>query len=149
MGLQNHALGVTGVLARLRDIDFNGYRHCVNPNTPIEAIRNPARRHRSRDVKVGDNPTARTLSFGKEIEEHAMQQGSARVNNGMQQDIGELGTHSSPLERKGNQGHRSQGRDAFRQRPTLIRPDSTETQYKASRVITVNRRTYSKAKQPL
>ncbi|KAK6995890.1 hypothetical protein R3P38DRAFT_2800221 [Favolaschia claudopus] len=88
---------VSGVLARFRDIDFNGYRHCLNPNTPIEAIRNPARQHQSRDVKVGDNPTARTLSFGKEIEEHAIQQGNVRVNNGMQQDIGELAAHSSPL----------------------------------------------------
>ncbi|KAK6966602.1 hypothetical protein R3P38DRAFT_2815977 [Favolaschia claudopus] len=109
IGLQNHALRVSGVLARFRDIDFNGYRHCVNPNTPIEAIRNPARQHQSRDVKVGDNPTARTLSFGKEIEEHAIQQGSARVNTGMQQDIGELAAHSCPLERKGNQGHWSEG----------------------------------------
>ncbi|KAK6966763.1 hypothetical protein R3P38DRAFT_2815758 [Favolaschia claudopus] len=97
VGLQNHALQVTGVLARFRDIDFNGYRHCVDPNTPIEAIWNPARQHPSRDVKVGDNPTARTLSFGKEIEEHAIQQGNVRVNNGMQQDIGELAAHSSPL----------------------------------------------------
>ncbi|KAK7051692.1 hypothetical protein R3P38DRAFT_2762201 [Favolaschia claudopus] len=88
---------VSGVLARFRDIDFNGYRHCVNPNTPIKAIRNPARQHQSRDVKVGDNPTAQTLSFGKEIEEHAIQQGNVRVNNGMQQDIGELAAHSSPL----------------------------------------------------
>ncbi|KAK6969405.1 hypothetical protein R3P38DRAFT_2814560 [Favolaschia claudopus] len=45
-------------------------------------------------------------SFGKEIEEHAIQQDSARVNKGMQQDIGELAAHSCPLERKGNQGHR-------------------------------------------
>ncbi|KAK6981082.1 hypothetical protein R3P38DRAFT_3376284 [Favolaschia claudopus] len=107
IGLQNHALQGSGVLARFRDIDFNGYRHCVNPNTPIEAIRNPARQHQSRDVNVGDNPRARTLSFGKEIEGHAIQQGSVRVNNGMQQDIGELATHSSPLERQGNQGHRT------------------------------------------
>ncbi|KAK6997053.1 hypothetical protein R3P38DRAFT_2799397 [Favolaschia claudopus] len=97
IGLHNHALRVTGILARFRDINFNGYRHCVNPNTPIEAIRNPARQHQSRDVKVGNNPTARTLSFGKEIEGHTIQQGSVRVNNGMQQDIGELATHSSPL----------------------------------------------------
>ncbi|KAK6969419.1 hypothetical protein R3P38DRAFT_2814580 [Favolaschia claudopus] len=96
-GLQNQALRVSGVLARFRDISFNRYRHCVDPNTPIEAIRNPARQHQSRDVKVGDNPTARTLSFGKEIEEHTIQQGSVRVNNGMQQDIGELAAHSSPL----------------------------------------------------
>ncbi|KAK6988208.1 hypothetical protein R3P38DRAFT_2804948 [Favolaschia claudopus] len=88
---------VSGVLARFRDIDFNGYRHCVKPNTPIEAIHNPARQHQSRDVKVGDNPRARMLSFGKEIEEHTIQQGSARVNNGMQQDIGELATQTSPL----------------------------------------------------
>ncbi|KAK6997039.1 hypothetical protein R3P38DRAFT_2799396 [Favolaschia claudopus] len=76
IGLHNHALRVTGILARFRDINFNGYRHCVNPNTPIEAIRNPARQHQSRDVKVGNNPTARTLSFGKEIEGHTIQQGS-------------------------------------------------------------------------
>ncbi|KAK7018116.1 hypothetical protein R3P38DRAFT_2783979 [Favolaschia claudopus] len=88
---------VPGVLPRFRDIDFNRYRHCVDPNTPIEAIRNPARQHQGRDVKVGDNPTARTLSFGKEIKEHTIQQGSVRVNNGMQQDIGELAAHSSPL----------------------------------------------------
>ncbi|KAK6981027.1 hypothetical protein R3P38DRAFT_2808797 [Favolaschia claudopus] len=83
-----------------------------------------ARQHQTRDVKVGDNPTARTLSFGKEIEEHAIQQGSVRVNNGMQQDVGELAAHSSPLERKGNQGHRSQGRDVFKQQPTIIRPET-------------------------
>ncbi|KAK6981011.1 hypothetical protein R3P38DRAFT_2808782 [Favolaschia claudopus] len=77
-----------------------------------------ARQHQTRDVKVGDNPTARTLSFGKEIEEHAIQQGSVRVNNGMQQDVGELAAHSSPLERKGNQGHRSQGRDPSEALPT-------------------------------
>ncbi|KAK7013641.1 hypothetical protein R3P38DRAFT_2787932 [Favolaschia claudopus] len=67
------------------------------PNTPIKAIRNPARQHHSRDVKVGDNPTAQMLSFGKEIEGHAIQQGSARVNNGMQQSVGELATQTSPL----------------------------------------------------
>ncbi|KAK6981024.1 hypothetical protein R3P38DRAFT_2808794 [Favolaschia claudopus] len=55
-----------------------------------------ARQHQTRDVKVGDNPTARTLSFGKEIEEHAIQQGSVRVNNGMQQDVGELAAHQLP-----------------------------------------------------
>ncbi|KAK6981034.1 hypothetical protein R3P38DRAFT_2808804 [Favolaschia claudopus] len=75
----------------------------VDPNTPIEAIRNPARQDQSRDVKVGDNPRAQTLSFGKEIEEHTIQQGSVRVNNGKQQDIGELAAPSCPLERKGNQ----------------------------------------------
>ncbi|KAK6964771.1 hypothetical protein R3P38DRAFT_2816705 [Favolaschia claudopus] len=106
----NGATRVSGVLARFRDIDFNGSRHCVNPNTPIEAIRNPARHHQSRDVKVGDNSTARMLGFGKEIEEHTIQQGSVRVNNGMQQDIGELAAHSCPLERKGNQGHQSEGK---------------------------------------
>ncbi|KAK6995886.1 hypothetical protein R3P38DRAFT_2800745 [Favolaschia claudopus] len=82
---------------RFRDIDFNGYRHCVNPNTPIEAIRNPASQCQSRDVKVGNNPRAQTLSFGKEIEGYTIQQGSVRVNNGMQQDIGELATQTSPL----------------------------------------------------
>ncbi|KAK6981030.1 hypothetical protein R3P38DRAFT_2808800 [Favolaschia claudopus] len=86
-----------------------------NPNTPIEAIRNPARQDQSRDVKVGDNPRAQTLSFGKEIEEHTIQQGSVRVNNGKQQDIGELAAPSCPLERKGNQGHRSEGRDVLKQ----------------------------------
>ncbi|KAK7007492.1 hypothetical protein R3P38DRAFT_2792263 [Favolaschia claudopus] len=95
--VEKEALQVPGVLARFRGISFNGYRHCVNPNTPIKAIRDPARRHQSRDVKVGDNPRARTLSFGKETEEHAIQQGSARVNNRMQQDIGELATQTSPL----------------------------------------------------
>ncbi|KAK6995869.1 hypothetical protein R3P38DRAFT_2800727 [Favolaschia claudopus] len=132
IGLQNQALRVSGVLARFRDINFNRYRHCVDPNTPIEAIRNPARQHQSRDVKVGDNPTARTLSFGKEIEEHAIQQGSVRVNNGIQQDIGELAAHSSPLERKGNQGHRSQGKDVSKQHPTIIRPETAEPQYNTS-----------------
>ncbi|KAK7051694.1 hypothetical protein R3P38DRAFT_2762203 [Favolaschia claudopus] len=115
IGLQNHALRVSGVLARFRDINLNRYRHCVDPNTPIEAIRNPARQDQSRDVKVGDNPRAQTLSFGKEIEEHTIQQGSVRVNNGKQQDIGELAAHSCPLERKGNQGHRSEGRDVLKQ----------------------------------
>ncbi|KAK7050780.1 hypothetical protein R3P38DRAFT_2764039 [Favolaschia claudopus] len=121
IGLQNRTLQVSGVLARFRDIDFNGYRHCVNPNTPIEAIRNPE-----------GNTRAGTLSFGKEIEEHAIQQGSVRVNNGIQQDIGELAAHSSPLERKGNQGHRSQGKDVSKQQPTIIRPETTEPQYNTS-----------------
>ncbi|KAK6981019.1 hypothetical protein R3P38DRAFT_2808788 [Favolaschia claudopus] len=115
IALVNHALRVSGVLARFRDINLNGYRHCVDPNTPIEAIRNPARQDQSRDVKVGDNPRAQTLSFGKEIEEHTIQQGSVRVNNGKQQDIGELAAPSCPLERKGNQGHRSEGRDVLKQ----------------------------------
>ncbi|KAK7008363.1 hypothetical protein R3P38DRAFT_2791172 [Favolaschia claudopus] len=97
IGLRNHTLQASGVLARFRDIDFHGYKHCVNPNTPIEAIQNPARQYQSRDVKVGGNPTAWTLSFGKEIEEHTIQQGSVRVNTGMQQDVGELATHTSPL----------------------------------------------------
>ncbi|KAK6980995.1 hypothetical protein R3P38DRAFT_2808766 [Favolaschia claudopus] len=109
IGLQDHALQVSGLLARFRDIDFNRYRHCVDPNTPIEAIRNRARQHQSRGVKVGDNSTARTLSFGKEIEEHTMQQGNARVNNGIQQDIGELTAHSCPLERQGNQAWNVEG----------------------------------------
>ncbi|KAK7007752.1 hypothetical protein R3P38DRAFT_3211397 [Favolaschia claudopus] len=94
----------------------------------IEAIRNPARQHQSRDVKSTDvkvsDPTPPTEStkiqkffgsFGKEIEEHTIQQGSVRVNNGKQQDIGELAAHSCPLERKGNQGHRSEGRDVLKQ----------------------------------
>ncbi|KAK7046180.1 hypothetical protein R3P38DRAFT_2765055 [Favolaschia claudopus] len=104
------ALVVSGLLARFRDIDFNRYRHCVDPNTPIEAIRNRARQHQSRGVKVGDNSTARTLSFGKEIEEHTMQQGSAR-NVKETKVIGVKGT------------------DVFKQRPTIIRPDSTEPSY--------------------
>ncbi|KAK6988211.1 hypothetical protein R3P38DRAFT_2804952 [Favolaschia claudopus] len=62
--VEKEALQVPGVLARFRGINFNGYRHCVYPNTPIEAIRNPARQHQSSDVKVGENPRARTLSFG-------------------------------------------------------------------------------------
>ncbi|KAK7046170.1 hypothetical protein R3P38DRAFT_2765052 [Favolaschia claudopus] len=110
IGLQDHALQVSGLLARFRDIDFNRYRHCVDPNTPIEAIRNRARQHQSRGVKVGDNSTARTLSFGKEIEEHTMQQGSAR-NVKETKVIGVKGT------------------DVFKQRPTIIRPDSTEPSY--------------------
>ncbi|KAK6969406.1 hypothetical protein R3P38DRAFT_2814562 [Favolaschia claudopus] len=138
---------VSGVLARFRDIDFNGYRHCVSPNTPIEGVRNPARQYQSRDVKVGDNPTAQTLSFGKEIEEHTIQQGSVRVNNGMQQNVGELATQTSRY-RKGNQGHRSERKRPIQVATNIIRPHSTETQYKASRVMKVNRRTYSKAKQP-
>ncbi|KAK6969407.1 hypothetical protein R3P38DRAFT_2814563 [Favolaschia claudopus] len=62
----NRATRVSGVLARFRDIDFNGYRHCVY------------------GIQQG-NTRAETLSFGKEIEEHTIQQGSVRVNNGMQQ----------------------------------------------------------------
>ncbi|KAK6988210.1 hypothetical protein R3P38DRAFT_2804950 [Favolaschia claudopus] len=116
---------------RFRDINLKWYRRCVN-DPPIKAIRNPASQYQSRDVKVGDNSTARMLGFGKEIEEHTIQQGSVRVNNAMQQDIGELAAHSCPLERKGNQGHQCEGKR-----------DCTETQYKASRVITVNRRAHS------
>ncbi|KAK6981035.1 hypothetical protein R3P38DRAFT_2808805 [Favolaschia claudopus] len=130
---------VSGVLARFRGIDFNGYRHCIE-GTSIEGLRsnqygiqqgNTRPETLSTDVKVSDPtpPTESTKiqnffgSFGKEIEEHAIQQGSVRVNNGMQQDVGELAAHSSPLERKGNQGHRSQGRDVFKQQPTIIRPE--------------------------
>ncbi|KAK7028784.1 hypothetical protein R3P38DRAFT_2776462 [Favolaschia claudopus] len=101
-------------------------------NTATEQIRNPARQHQSRDVKVGDNPRAQTLSFGKEIEEHAIQQGSVRVNNRMQQGIGELAAHSCPLERKGKQGHRSEGSNVFSQRPMTARPETTELQYNTS-----------------
>ncbi|KAK6966322.1 hypothetical protein R3P38DRAFT_2816442 [Favolaschia claudopus] len=102
IGVQKEALQVPGVLERFRGINFNGYRHCIYPNTPIEAIRNPARQHQSSDVKVGDNPRARTLrkffrQLRNEIEEHTIQQGSARVNNGMQQNIGKLATQTSPL----------------------------------------------------
>ncbi|KAK7050803.1 hypothetical protein R3P38DRAFT_2764058 [Favolaschia claudopus] len=145
IGLQNRTLQVSGVLARFRDIDFNGYRHCVNPNTPIESYNgiqegNTRAGTLSTDVKVSDptRPTEFTKiqnffgSFGKEIEEHAIQQGSVRVNNGIQQDIGELAAHSSPLERKGNQGHRSQGKDVSKQQPTIIRPETTEPQYNTS-----------------
>ncbi|KAK6995862.1 hypothetical protein R3P38DRAFT_2800721 [Favolaschia claudopus] len=49
------ALVVSGVLARFRDIDF---RWGQASNTATEQIRNPARQHQSRDVKVGDNPAA-------------------------------------------------------------------------------------------
>ncbi|KAK6966325.1 hypothetical protein R3P38DRAFT_2816438 [Favolaschia claudopus] len=97
IGVQKEALQVPGVLERFRGINFNGYRHCIYPNTPIEAIRNPARQHQSSDVKVGDNPRARNVKLRNEIEEHTIQQGSARVNNGMQQNIGKLATQTSPL----------------------------------------------------
>ncbi|KAK7050787.1 hypothetical protein R3P38DRAFT_2764045 [Favolaschia claudopus] len=102
---------VSGVLARFRDIDFNGYRHCLygiqEGNTRAGTLRLATTQQH--DVKVSDptRPTEFTKiqnffgSFGKEIEEHAIQQGSVRVNNGIQQDIGELAAHSSPLERKG------------------------------------------------
>ncbi|KAK6969502.1 hypothetical protein R3P38DRAFT_2814341 [Favolaschia claudopus] len=56
------------------------------------------------DVKVWDNSPAQMLSFGKETADQAIQQDNARVNNGIQQDIGELAAHSCPLERKGNHG---------------------------------------------
>ncbi|KAK7028790.1 hypothetical protein R3P38DRAFT_2776468 [Favolaschia claudopus] len=70
----------------LGDIDFNGYRYCVNhPNTP-----------KLYGIQQGDT-RAETLSFGKEIEEHAIQQDSVRVNTRMRQDIGELATQTSPL----------------------------------------------------
>ncbi|KAK6966436.1 hypothetical protein R3P38DRAFT_2816303 [Favolaschia claudopus] len=52
---------------------------------------------RAETLRLATKTTARTLSFGKEIEEHTIQQGSVRVNNGMQQDIGELATQNSPL----------------------------------------------------
>ncbi|KAK7007491.1 hypothetical protein R3P38DRAFT_2792260 [Favolaschia claudopus] len=55
-----------------------------------------SQQYRSTDVKVWDNTTTRTLSFGKETADQAIQQGSARVNNRMQQDIGELATQTSP-----------------------------------------------------
>ncbi|KAK6995874.1 hypothetical protein R3P38DRAFT_3371645 [Favolaschia claudopus] len=66
------------------------------------------RQYQSTDVKVWDNHTARTLSFGKETTDQAIQQGNARVSNGIQQDVGELAAHSCPLERKGNPGAPSQ-----------------------------------------
>ncbi|KAK7001579.1 hypothetical protein R3P38DRAFT_3612508 [Favolaschia claudopus] len=50
----------------------------------------------TRTIRVWDNTTTRTLSFGKETADQAIQQGSARVNNGIQQDIGELATQTSP-----------------------------------------------------
>ncbi|KAK6983865.1 hypothetical protein R3P38DRAFT_2807460 [Favolaschia claudopus] len=56
------------------------------------------------DVKVWDDTTTRTLRFGKETADQAIQQGNARVNKGIQQVVGELAAHSSPLERKGNCG---------------------------------------------
>ncbi|KAK6995870.1 hypothetical protein R3P38DRAFT_2800730 [Favolaschia claudopus] len=124
IGLQNQALETSGILTRFRDINLKWYRHCVN-----DASTKHASQYQSRDVKVGDNSTAQMLGvgditplmestvilnffgrFGKETEEHTIQQGSVRVNNGMQQDIGELAAHSCPLERKGNQGHRSEGK---------------------------------------
>ncbi|KAK6969409.1 hypothetical protein R3P38DRAFT_2814565 [Favolaschia claudopus] len=58
---------VSGVLARFRDIDFTGI------------------------------DTATDVKLRKEIEEHTIQQGSVRVNNGMQQNVGELATQTSPL----------------------------------------------------
>ncbi|KAK6988212.1 hypothetical protein R3P38DRAFT_2804953 [Favolaschia claudopus] len=98
-GVHNEALQVSGVLARFRDIDFNS-------KAPPEQRRKVGDKNNSTDVKnikfFG--------SFGKEIEEHTIQQGSVRVNNGMQQDIGELATQNSRY-RKGNQGHRSERRN--------------------------------------
>ncbi|KAK7050784.1 hypothetical protein R3P38DRAFT_2764042 [Favolaschia claudopus] len=151
IGLQNRTLQVSGVLARFRDIDFNGYRHCVNPNTPIEAIRNPGRQHQSRDVKVGNNPTARTLrlatplarrnspkskNFSAASERKSKSTQSSKAVYGLTTEssktLGELAAHSSPLERKGNQGHRSQGKDVSKQQPTIIRPETTEPQYNTS-----------------
>ncbi|KAK6981091.1 hypothetical protein R3P38DRAFT_3234574 [Favolaschia claudopus] len=66
------------------------------PNTAIQAIRNAQGNPPSTDVKVCDNTTTRTLSFGKETADQAIQQGNARVSNGIQQDIGELATQTSP-----------------------------------------------------
>ncbi|KAK7017135.1 hypothetical protein R3P38DRAFT_2784828 [Favolaschia claudopus] len=76
--------------------------------------------------------------FGKEIEEHTIQQGSVRVNNGMQQDIGELAAHSCPLERKGNQGHQSEGKRCIQVATSHYKARlHRDSQYKASRVITL------------
>ncbi|KAK6969414.1 hypothetical protein R3P38DRAFT_2814570 [Favolaschia claudopus] len=87
IGLQNQALETSGILTRFRDINLKWYRHCVNDAS----------------TKHADPSYAESSKFGKETEEHTIQQGSVRVNNGMQQDIGELAAHSCPLERKGNQ----------------------------------------------
>ncbi|KAK7038646.1 hypothetical protein R3P38DRAFT_2770872 [Favolaschia claudopus] len=65
-------------------------KHCVRGHT--ECTRQPP----STDVKVCDNHTAQTLRFGKETADQAIQQGNARVNNGIQQDIGELAAQTSP-----------------------------------------------------
>ncbi|KAK7018117.1 hypothetical protein R3P38DRAFT_3200465 [Favolaschia claudopus] len=65
-------------------------KHCDPSHT--ECTRQPP----STDVKVCDHTTTRTLSFGKETADQAIQQGNARVSNGIQQDIGELATQTSP-----------------------------------------------------
>ncbi|KAK7034445.1 hypothetical protein R3P38DRAFT_2772493 [Favolaschia claudopus] len=63
------------------------------------------RQYQSTDVKVWDNYSARTLSFGKETAVQAIQQDNARVNTAMQQDIGELATQTSPLSQSTQAGH--------------------------------------------
>ncbi|KAK6981087.1 hypothetical protein R3P38DRAFT_2808372 [Favolaschia claudopus] len=83
-------------------------KHCVRGHTQC------TRQHRSTDVKVWDSTTTRTLSFGKETADQAIQQGNARVSNGIQQDVGELAAHSCPLERKGNHGAPSQQKDVLK-----------------------------------
>ncbi|KAK6981031.1 hypothetical protein R3P38DRAFT_2808801 [Favolaschia claudopus] len=77
----------------------------TRPNTAFEAIRNTQGNPPSTDVKVRDNTTTRTLSFGKETTDQAIQQGNARVSNGIQQGIGELATQTLPAFVKEVAGH--------------------------------------------
>ncbi|KAK6966437.1 hypothetical protein R3P38DRAFT_2816304 [Favolaschia claudopus] len=64
-------------------------KHCVRSHTEY------TRQHQSTDVKVGDNSTTRTLRFGKETTDQAIQQGNARPLK-------------PPRYRKGNHGAPSQ-----------------------------------------
>ncbi|KAK7038663.1 hypothetical protein R3P38DRAFT_2770883 [Favolaschia claudopus] len=50
-------------------------KHCVRSHTEY------TRQHQSTDVKVWDNSTTRTLRFGKETADQAIQRGNARVYN--------------------------------------------------------------------
>ncbi|KAK7000511.1 hypothetical protein R3P38DRAFT_2797085 [Favolaschia claudopus] len=79
---------------------YHSVKHCVQSHTEY------ARQPQSTDVKVCNNHTPQTLSFGKETADQAIQQGNARVSNGIQQDIGELATQTSPAFVKEIVGHR-------------------------------------------
>ncbi|KAK6978249.1 hypothetical protein R3P38DRAFT_2809429 [Favolaschia claudopus] len=65
------AVEILGPKARSPDI-HDWVKHCVRGHAQC------TRQHRSTDVKVWDNTTTRTLSFGKETADQAIQQGNAQ-----------------------------------------------------------------------
>ncbi|KAK7038664.1 hypothetical protein R3P38DRAFT_2770884 [Favolaschia claudopus] len=76
-------------------------KHCVRSHTEY------TRQHQSTDVKVGDNSTTRTLRFGKETADQAIQQGNARPLK-------------PPRYRKGNHGPPSQQKHVLKGTAAMV-----------------------------